>query len=164
MLNILTKEDLECGRPHRDKSKRSESAYGEWNYACAPQTCSEEWAPKGCFPVDDKGKPKHRSIALQRVVIWQYKFNREESIVETANEQAPVDGFERQKQAFMDIQPDILAPYHGKFVASRNGVIVDSDTDLVALSHRVREQYGNLPIYMTRIGKAVNMPTPFVMR
>lgn len=74
------------------------------------------------------------------------------------------DGFERQKQEFMSISPETLAQYRGKFVASRNGVIVDHDSHLVALSHRVREHYGNLPVYITRIGKAVRMPTPFVVR
>jgi hypothetical protein len=71
------------------------------------------------------------------------------------------DGFERQKQAFKSIPPDLLAPYRGKFVASRNGVIEDYDTDMVALSHRVRERFGNAPVYITRVGKAVKMPTPF---
>lgn len=81
---------------------------------------------------------------------------------EYATRSSHEDGFERQKQAFMNIPLDSLAPYRGKFVASRNGIIVDNDTNLVALTHRVRENYGDLPMYITRFGKPVKMPTPFV--
>lgn len=72
--------------------------------------------------------------------------------------------FERQKEAFKGIPEMFLAPYRGKFVASLDGVIVDWDTDLASLSHRFRERFGKVPVYITRVGKAARMPTPYIVR
>lgn len=74
------------------------------------------------------------------------------------------DGFEKQKLAFKSIPTQSLEPFLGQFVVSRNGTVVDHDTDLVALNLRVIERYGNLPVYITRLGKKAKMPTPFVVR
>lgn len=74
---------------------------------------------------------------------------------------APTE-FEKQKEAFKAIPPIFLAPYHGKFIASLDGTIVDCDTDLASLSHRFRARYGKVPVYITRVGKKAKMPTPFV--
>ena len=75
----------------------------------------------------------------------------------TANEE-----FEQQKAAFNEIPPLILAQHQGQFVASRNGTIVDHDTDLASLTRRFREHYGRVPVYITRVGRTARMPTPFL--
>jgi hypothetical protein len=71
-------------------------------------------------------------------------------------------GFEQQKAAFRRIPESERERYKGRFVVSRDGVIVDHDVDLVALSRRFFAQHGKVPVYITRIGKPVRMRSPFV--
>lgn len=72
------------------------------------------------------------------------------------------DSFENQKRQFQNIPKETLETYQGKFVASRNGIIVDDDTHLASLTRRFREQYGKVPVYITRVGRSARMPTPFL--
>lgn len=71
--------------------------------------------------------------------------------------------FERQKQFFDQILPLFLEQYRGRFVASRDGRIVDSDDDFVALTHRFFENFGDVPVYITKIGHddGISLDTPF---
>jgi hypothetical protein len=71
--------------------------------------------------------------------------------------------FRRQKELFLAIEPLFLAPYEGQYVISRNGVIVDHDTDLPTLTQRFVRQHGYVPIYISRIGKPMELiiDTPF---
>lgn len=72
--------------------------------------------------------------------------------------------FEREKRAFMAISPFSLAPYRGRYVTSRGGTIIDSDPDLAVLVGRVFRQYGDVPVYVTKVGQAsadVRFDTPF---
>jgi hypothetical protein len=62
----------------------------------------------------------------------------------------------------MSIPTAELDLYRGRFVVSRNGVILDADPDLVELTGRFFNQHGRVPVYITRIGKPVRMPSPFV--
>jgi hypothetical protein len=89
-------------------------------------------------------------------------------------EQAPPTGnepqtqgnteYEQQKQAFEAIPPKVLARYHGRFVVSRNGRIVDSDHDLVTLGRRFFGKNGDVPAYITKVGGPIEIRirTPFV--
>lgn len=70
--------------------------------------------------------------------------------------------FDRQKRLFLDLPQELRERYHGRFVVSRDGVILDDDADLVALSHRFFEQHGRVPVYITRVGKPVRMRSPFI--
>jgi hypothetical protein len=72
--------------------------------------------------------------------------------------------FDRQKNLFLAIPQTERERYNGRFVISRDGVIVDSDSDLAELNHRFFEQYGDIPVYITGIGRSVKMRTPFVKR
>ena len=72
--------------------------------------------------------------------------------------------FEREKRAFVALSPFALAPYRGQYVVSRGGTIIDSDRDLSALADRVFRQYGDVPVYITRVGHDagdVRFDTPF---
>jgi hypothetical protein len=75
--------------------------------------------------------------------------------------QAETD-FERQKRLFLGIPLTDRERYRGRFVVSRDGVIVDDDADLVELTHRFFGHHGKVPVYITRIGKPIRMPSPFV--
>ncbi len=72
--------------------------------------------------------------------------------------------FENQKQAFENISPEELAPYHGQFVAAIDGKIVDSDKDMMELDQGILDRYGDVPVYITKVGERAifNIPTPFV--
>lgn len=98
-------------------------------------------------------------VALKKIKTWPIEQRTFAGAVHKTN--APTE-FEKQKEAFKAIPPIFLAPYHGKFVASLDGTIVDCDTDLASLSHRFRARYGKVPVYITRVGKKAKMPTPFV--
>lgn len=71
--------------------------------------------------------------------------------------------FEEQKSLFEQIPPLLLEQYRSRFVASRNGRIVDSDDDFVTLTHRFFENFGDTPVYITKIGHddGVSIDTPF---
>lgn len=71
--------------------------------------------------------------------------------------------FNEQKRFFEAIPPLLLEEYRGRFVASRNGEIVDSDDDFVNLTHRFFQNAGNVPVYMTKIGEdeGIFIETPF---
>ncbi|GEM_PF-2515465 len=74
------------------------------------------------------------------------------------------DEFEKQKQAFESISPEELVPYQGQFVAAIDGKIIDSDKDLIELDQRILQRYGDVPVYITKVGERAifNIPTPFV--
>jgi len=81
--------------------------------------------------------------------------------------QLPTDSernFQEQKLAFEEIPPLLLEKYRGQFVASLNGRIVDSDHDYVTLVHRFFGTFGDVPVYITKIGHrdVVMVDTPFV--
>src|SRR5262249_40609211 len=69
--------------------------------------------------------------------------------------------FDRQKRLFLYIPASERDRYHGRFVASREGVIVDDDSDLSRLTNRVFS-HGKISIYITRVGVPIRMPSPFV--
>jgi len=80
----------------------------------------------------------------------------------------PETDFERQKRLFQAIPGDTLANYHDRFVASREGEIVDSDIDLPALTNRFFRAYGDVPVYITKVGERrqvlLRTPHPAGMR
>ena len=71
--------------------------------------------------------------------------------------------FAEQQQAFEQIPPLLLEQYRGRFVASMNGRIVDSDEDFVTLTHRFFETFGDVAVYITKIGDdaGIVIDTPF---
>lgn len=68
-----------------------------------------------------------------------------------------------ERQAFDMIPRGQLTQYEGRFVASRGGQIVDSDTALERLTERFFGRFGDVPVYMTRIGQEpdIRIDTPF---
>jgi len=72
--------------------------------------------------------------------------------------------FARQKRLYLAIPEQERKRYWGRFVVSHNGAIMDDDSDLVELSRRFFREHGKVPVYITRIGKPVNMRSPVVKR
>lgn len=60
--------------------------------------------------------------------------------------------FQREKRAFLlNLSPLTLAGYSNQFVASCGGKIVDSDSDLSALTTRFFRTHGDVPVYIVRV-------------
>lgn len=72
--------------------------------------------------------------------------------------------FEQQEQAFRRALPLDLVPYAGEYIVSRGGRIVDHDVDLPTLTNRFFSQYGDVPVYVTKIGEEESevIDTPFI--
>jgi hypothetical protein len=71
--------------------------------------------------------------------------------------------FTQEREAFLNIPQDLLAPHAGRFVASHRGNILDSDQDLHALVTRVF-RHGDKPVYITKVGEdhdELRLDTPF---
>lgn len=69
-----------------------------------------------------------------------------------------------EKQAFGMIPNDRLMQYEGMFVASKDGNIVDSDPELEVLTDRFFSKFGDVPVYMTKVGgdeDDLRIDTPF---
>lgn len=56
-----------------------------------------------------------------------------------------------------------LVEYEGRYVASRGGRIVESDSSLEGLADRFFKRYGDVPVYMTKVGheEEERIDTPF---
>jgi hypothetical protein len=83
--------------------------------------------------------------------------NATATVLRRAPEQLHDVEFQRQKEAFNNIPPAILEPYQGRFVAVRNGEIVDSDIDLATLTGRFFHQYGDVPVFITKVGESIQV-------
>ncbi len=72
--------------------------------------------------------------------------------------------FKQQEQAFRRILPLELVAFAGEYVVSRDGSIVDHDVDLPTLTNRFFSQYGDVPVYVTKIGEEESevIDTPFI--
>lgn len=70
---------------------------------------------------------------------------------------------QEQKSLFNQIAPNVIAGYTGRFVASRNGQILDSDMDLDSLVERFFTRYGERPAYITKVGGKIEefIDSPF---
>ena len=58
------------------------------------------------------------------------------------------DQWDRERLAFLGMQPALMQSYPGKHVAIHDGEVVDSDVNEVQLGMRVYGKYGYIPIYV----------------
>lgn len=58
---------------------------------------------------------------------------------------------DREMQAYLQQHEQLLATYRGQSIAMHNGEVIDHDPDEVALSQRVRAQYGKEPVLITPV-------------
>jgi hypothetical protein len=79
---------------------------------------------------------------------------------------AQTDPFEQQKAAFLQIPPLIRAEYSGKWVISKDGKIVDSDSDLQRLSKRFFDAHGDVDVYIAKVNQRApyRIRTPFLRK
>jgi hypothetical protein len=58
------------------------------------------------------------------------------------------DKFEREREAFARLLPDLLHTQRGNYVAIHDGAVVDTGADQVEVAKRAYAKYGNVPIYV----------------
>lgn len=56
-----------------------------------------------------------------------------------------------EQQAYERQHQQLLAHYKGQYIAMFRGEIVDNDVDDIALSRRIRSQYGSTPVLITPV-------------
>ena len=66
--------------------------------------------------------------------------------------QADMEALEREREAYERLEPELLPLYKGQYVAIREGQVIDSDPDEMALVQRVYEKLGYGPMYVRKVG------------
>ena len=78
------------------------------------------------------------------------------------------DQWERERQAFLNLESALLQTHRGKFVAIHDGQVVDCDGDEVQLGLRVYGKYGYRPIYFGLVSETplplARVPSPRLRR
>jgi len=67
-------------------------------------------------------------------------------------QQVDMDAFEREREAYERLEPELLPLYKGQYVAIREGQVIDSDPDEMTLVQRVYEKLGYGPMYVRKVG------------
>lgn len=86
-------------------------------------------------------------------------------LIPPQEERPEIERFEQEREAFLRIRNDLLerGRYLDEFVAIHNGEIVDHDTDIVALAHRVYTEYGYVTVYIDKVEserEVIELPSP----
>lgn len=68
-----------------------------------------------------------------------------------ASASAPQQVIDREQRLYAARHADLLARYAGETIAMVDGEVIDHDADRAALSRRIRQRYGNQPIFMTPV-------------
>jgi hypothetical protein len=63
----------------------------------------------------------------------------------------PATKWERERQAFFHLLPQLLQTHRGKYVAVHEGQVVDMGDDKIALALGVYGRYGYVPIYVSLV-------------
>lgn len=58
---------------------------------------------------------------------------------------------EREQRHYEAQHAELLALYHGQYIAMHDGKVVDHDSDRVALRRRIRDRYGAIAILITPV-------------
>lgn len=66
---------------------------------------------------------------------------------------ARLEKIHQEAQRFQERHAELYALYAGQYVAMKSGDIIDRDTEIVPLYHRIRSKYGDEPILITPVTK-----------
>ena len=102
-----------------------------------------------------------KSKLAQNVSQWaEHTHQSVEDVVEAAVEAYLADleatSLQRDAEVFWDNLDAWRRAYPGQYVAIHQGELVDHDKDLKALTHRVRQRFGRLPVLIA----SVDSPPP----
>ena len=119
---------------------------------CPPYTLSieeEDILDQESIIVEWDGQPVAVIVSLaeyEAFRAWQETQDRERRW------QADMGAFEREREAYERLEPELLSLYKGQYVAIREGQVIDSDPDEMALVRRVYEKFGYGPMYVRKVG------------
>ena len=73
-----------------------------------------------------------------------------------------LSAFKSEQQAFYSMKTQLEKEYWGKYVAIYGGRVVDSDINESNLIHRFFETYGDVPVYIDKVGenRIIKMRSP----
>jgi hypothetical protein len=78
------------------------------------------------------------------------------------------DKWQRERQAFYRMLPDLLHSHRGQFVAIHEGQVVESGRDKLQVARRAYDRFGYVPIFVSRIEEQprppVRIPSPRLVR
>ena len=72
-----------------------------------------------------------------------------------------VEQISHEQRAYQRQHGNLLAQYDGRYIAMRHGRVIDDDVDKIALSRRIRRQYGNQSV-LIKLVQAEPMETYYV--
>jgi hypothetical protein len=64
------------------------------------------------------------------------------------------EAIHKETEAFWRQHEDLLAQYMGRYVAMRQGTVVDHDNDVSRLEARIRDRFGLLPVLIAPVTPA----------
>jgi hypothetical protein len=83
------------------------------------------------------------------------------AILEVTIPQPPESKFERERQAFYRMLPELLRTYQGRYVAVHNEQFADSGPDRLSVAQRVLEKVGPCDIYVGLVDLEPIRPSRF---
>jgi PHD/YefM family antitoxin component YafN of YafNO toxin-antitoxin module len=134
---------------------------------CPPYTLSiegEDILGQESIILERDGQPVAAIVSLaeyEAFRAWQEAQDRERQ------RQANMEGLEREREAYERLEPELLTVYKGQYVAIREGQVVDSDPDEMALVQRVYERLGYGPMYVRKVGAPLpvrRIGSPWIVR
>jgi hypothetical protein len=116
----------------------------------APYTLAieEEALTREPFILERDGEPVAAVIPIaeyQAFRAWQEVRDREEQ------RRKDLEAFEREREAFEHLKPELLRTHRGQCVAILNGQVVESGSDKIEVLDRVYARFGYRPVYVQRV-------------
>ena len=115
---------------------------------------------EGPLIVEREGKPVAAIIPF--IEYEKYQAWREQE-KQAATHRAQLQKFEREKEAYLHLKPQLLQTHRGQFVAIHESKVVDADQDKRELVRRVVEHYGNEAVYIQLVAEELpsfEIPSP----
>lgn len=110
------------------------------------------------------------SSAITDKIVFNFEYihgllTAQKELIEESLASVPdkLSAFKKEKQAFFSIQESLKKEYTGKYVAVYGEMVVDFDIDESALIDRFYKTYGNVPVYIDKVGeekRVLQIPTP----
>jgi hypothetical protein len=113
----------------------------------APYTLAieEEALSRESFILERDGEPVAVVIPMaeyQDFRAWREARDREKQ------RRKDLEAFEREREAFERLKPELLRTHRGQCVAILNGQVVESGSDKIEVLDRVYERFGYRPVYV----------------
>ena len=108
-------------------------------------TLEEEALSQELLILERDGEPVAALIPMaeyEAFRAWRESRDREEK------RRKDLEAFERERQAFEHLKPELLRTHRGRCVAILDGQVVESGSDKMEVLDRVYERFGYRPVYV----------------